>query len=164
MKTNFEQRLENLISSNQSTDELLDSLEDSEQIQVKRLPEVVYDTVASKLPQKETLSPDLVDDYEFTRSILRGLLLRGTSALEGAMTLAAETESPNAYRNVSDIMKTVSDIAGSLMSVHDTVKPKAPTKIDKQINIQNNVAKDTDIVTANDPKVISQFLDAMDDD
>lgn len=163
MKTNFEERLTKILSNEPTTDDLLNSLDDQDEIQTKRLPEVIYDEVKSNLPQKEILSPDLIDDYEFTRTILRGLLVRGTSALEGSMILAAETESPNAYRNVSEIMKTVADISQALLSVHDSVKPKSATKIEKQINIQNNVSKESDITTATDPKAINRLLDALDE-
>lgn len=163
MKTDFENRLNALISSSdKSTEELLNDLEDSDAVVARRLPEVQYEQVQSNLPQKEVLSPDLVDDYEYTRSILRGLLARGTSALEGAMTLAAETESPKAYQNVAELMRTVSDIAEGLMKVHDTVKPKAASKIEKQINIQNNNLN-TDITTATDPKALSKLLDGLSD-
>lgn len=164
---NFDDRLGAILNNTtMTTEELLDQLEDTESAVVKTLPVACYDKVESKLPAAvtEQLSPDLVDDYEFCRTTLRGVLERGMSALEGALQLAAETESPKAYSTAVELMSLISNTSKDLMGVHGALKQKVGTqKIEKQVNIQQNFSADPSTIQ-NDPKQISNLLDGLDDE
>lgn len=158
-KTKFEDRLNAILSSEASTEELLESLDSEDQIQ-RTLPVVTYDSVKTDIIKTEGVTQDMIDDYEFSRSILRGLINRGTSVLEGAMIVAAETENTRAYDTAATIMKSIAEMTKDLMSMHTAVKPKAgTTKIDKQVNIQQNINQDN----ISDAKDINNLLDSLDD-
>jgi hypothetical protein len=131
------------------------------EVALRKLPDVTYTPVASNVQNKEQLSQDLVDDYEFSRTILRGLITRGTSALEGAMTVAAETEHPRAFETAANIMKSVAEMTKDLMSMHTAIKPKQTNVIDKQINVQNNFTGSGD--APGQAKTISSMLDDLED-
>lgn len=165
--SNFDDRLGAILNNtNVPMDELLDQLEDTESHTVKTLPVAVYDKVESKLPVEVTnaLSPDLVDDYEFCRTALRGVLERGMNALEGALQLAAETESPKAYSTAVELMSIISNTSKDLLGVHNALKQKpGVTKIEKQVNVQQNFNGDTSSIQ-NDSKEIANLLDGLDDE
>lgn len=80
---------------------------------------VVYDPKESAVTDQN--GGDTVEDYKHSRSIIYGLLDRGTTALDGAMRVAAESEHPRAYEVASTIMKQVGALTKDLMEVHKLI-------------------------------------------
>lgn len=140
----------------------LDDDPDGERVP-RELELVEYDKVESKVPA-EARQSDVYDDYEYTRSILRGLLVRGTSALEKSLMLAQESEHPRAFEVSSTLMKNVADISKDLMNIHKSLEESnsggGGTKPKTQTNIQNNYYGGGNT----EQKDIDRELDDLDDD
>lgn len=108
---------------------------------------VVYAPKESAVTDPKT--GDTVEDYIHGRTIIYGLLERGTTALDGAMRVAAESEHPRAYEVASTIMKQVGALTKDLMEVHKLINegggngssggstgtPKPQIINNKQINV-----------------------------
>lgn len=77
---------------------------------------------------KETL-PDpfdgdkgVTDDAEYARSNLKQLIATGQSALEDALNVARQSESPRAYEVLSTFLNTVASLNQQLMDIHTAEK------------------------------------------
>jgi hypothetical protein len=168
-KTNFEQKLEKLLSADTTDVEAaIDSL-DEENEGVRNLPDtVVYDNVPSRVEDVEGAKQDLVDDYKFARKTLYGLIDRGTVALERALVIAKESEHPRAIEVSSSLMKNISDITKDLLELHKALNPQGSKtiKIDTVNATQNNSTTNNynGENIENDPGAISNLLDQLDFD
>jgi hypothetical protein len=157
-KTNFEKRLDQIISAEGDISAALDELEGEEP---RQLPEVVeFDHVPSVVEEGESISKDTVDDYKFVRNVLYGLINRGAVALEGSLMIARESEHPRAYEVSSNIMKTLADVSKDLIALQESIKPKSKVNVGKQINVQNNFG-DNKPESISDAKDISKMLDEL---
>lgn len=156
-KTNFESRLDKIISAEGDISAALDELDTEEP---RQLPEVVeFDNVPSVIEENETVSKDAVDDYKFTRNVLYGLINRGAVALEGSLMIARESEHPRAYEVSANIMKTLAEMSKDLLTLQDSIKPKTKLNVGKQINVQNNFSgEQKELATSKD---ISDMLDEL---
>lgn len=161
-QSKFEERLNQIIGSDDGLSTALDSLDDVAQ---ERLPiEVNYAEISTRVVDPEGAKGDLVDDYTYTRNILYGLIERGTQALEGALMVARESEHPRAYEVTSTIMKNVSEMAKDLMSLQKTISEakgggaKAAPTPTTVTNIQNNINVSPDNI-----KDINGMLDLLGD-
>lgn len=80
----------------------------------ENLPAVVKDF-------KVQLKQNVEDDYDFARKNLRTLLEKGMTAVDGAISLARESESPRVYEATSTFFKTLAEISTSLIDLNDKV-------------------------------------------
>ena len=71
------------------------------------------------------------NDFEYSRQIYHDLLAKGSEALEEMMEVARATEHPRSFEVLSNMMKNMGDINGSLMDLHK--KKKDFHKEDKHI-------------------------------
>jgi hypothetical protein len=62
------------------------------------------------------------NDFEYSRQIYHDLLAKGSEALEDMMEVARATEHPRAFEVLSNMMKNMGDINGSLMDLHKKKK------------------------------------------
>ena len=76
--------------------------------------EIVTTPVVSELEKIEPRSDDIVDDYEFRRRTLYGLVDNGQEALQHLLMVAKESEHPRAYEVVGQMLKTTADLVGDL--------------------------------------------------
>ncbi|AND75038.1 hypothetical protein pf16_115 [Pseudomonas phage pf16] len=161
-QTRFEERLNQIIGAEDDVSKALDAL-DGETAK-STLPTVVeYDKVPSKIEESAvTLPADMVDDYKFSRDILRGLIARGIVALEGATIVARESEHPKAFEVAATLMKGIADVTKDLMALQKTVSGGAGAAgkqtIKQQINVQQNFNG-----SPGDPKSIAALLDGLED-
>lgn len=81
------------------------------------------------------LHPDIEDDYEFSRSTFRDLVQKSSLAIDGMMSLAAESEHPRAYEVLSTMVKNTADVTDKLMSLQ---KAKKELALKSGINDQHN--------------------------
>jgi hypothetical protein len=109
-------------------------------------------------------------DYALVQDNLKSLIGSGNIALESALKVATESDSPRAFEVVAILLKTMSDLNNNVLDVHKKAKDTTGTKIEvKQTNnsvfvgstkdLQNLINKerstDKDIVEAevvNEPK------------
>jgi len=76
------------------------------------------------------------NDFEYSRQIYHDLLAKGSSALEDMMEVARATEHPRAFEVLSNMMKNMGDINGSLLDLHkkkkDFDKKDTPAELHNQ--------------------------------
>ena len=75
-------------------------------------------------------------DYEFVQTNLKDLIGNGNLALESALKVATESDSPRAFEVVAILLKTMADLNNNVLDVHKKAKDTtAPAKTElKQTN------------------------------
>lgn len=74
-------------------------------------------------------------DYEIVQSNLKDLVKNGNLALESALKVATESDSPRAFEVVAILLKTVADLNGNVLDVHKKAKDTTESKVEiKQTN------------------------------
>jgi hypothetical protein len=87
------------------------------------------ETVPEILPPEEkeevvedVLSKDAKEDYDLSRNTFKTLINKGSEAVEGITELAKMSESPEAYKALAALMKTVSDTTKDLFDLQKKSK------------------------------------------
>jgi hypothetical protein len=81
------------------------------------------------------------DDSEFARKNIREMISVGNRALENAYEVATQSESPRAYEVLSNMLKTMADINGQLLDMHEKQRRiTKKTEDPKSASVTNNVA------------------------
>jgi hypothetical protein len=65
---------------------------------------------------------DTKKDYDYVRGNMYSIVEKGQEALNSALELAQETDSPRAYEVVGQLIKNVSDSAEKLIELHKKMK------------------------------------------
>jgi hypothetical protein len=117
-------------------------------------------------PVKETLPPVVVDDnsvsedIEEARANLKQLISTGNKALEYALDVAMQSESPRAFEVLTNMIKTLGDMNAQILDIHE--KGNKITTKDKPQNInatQNNVTNN--VVFKGTPADLATFIENM---
>jgi hypothetical protein len=78
---------------------------------------------------------NLQKDYELAQSNLKNLIGNGNLALESALKVATESDSPRAFEVVAILLKTMADLNNNMLDVHKKVKDTTGSKVEvKQTN------------------------------
>jgi hypothetical protein len=85
------------------------------EIQKALVPEVLPPIVVA--PPAPIISQDAQDDYDFARTNLHNLLMKGNEVLEGITELAKEGESPRTYEVAGGVLKVLIEGTGQLMQL-----------------------------------------------
>lgn len=88
------------------------------------------------------------NDFEYSRQIYHDLLAKGSEALEEMMEVARATEHPRAFEVLSNMMKNMGDINGSLMDLHK--KKKDFNKEDKPAELPGQTTNNVFIGSTSD--------------
>ena len=75
-------------------------------------------------------------DYELVQENLKGLIGNGTVALESALKVATESDSPRAFEVVAILLKTMADLNNNVLDIHKKAKDTTSQKV--QVNQTNN--------------------------
>jgi hypothetical protein len=74
-------------------------------------------------------------DYEVVQNNLKDLIKNGNVALESALKVATESDSPRAFEVVAILLKTMADLNGNVLDVHKKAKDTTQSKVEiKQTN------------------------------
>ena len=74
-------------------------------------------------------------DYELVRGNLKDLIGNGNLALESALRVATESDSPRAFEVVAILLKTMADLNNNVLDVHKKAKDTTGAKVEvKQTN------------------------------
>lgn len=80
-------------------------------------------------------SSNLQKDYELAQQNLKNLVNNGNIALESALKVATESDSPRAFEVVAILLKTMADLNNNMVDIHKKVKDTTATKNEiKQTN------------------------------
>lgn len=75
-------------------------------------------------------------DYELAQLNYKDLLGSGNLALESALKVATESDSPRAFEVVAILLKTMSDLNNNMLDIHKKAKDTTSQKV--QVNQTNN--------------------------
>lgn len=85
-------------------------------------------------------------DYEKAQQNIKELIGNGNIALESALKVATESDSPRAFEVVAILLKTVSDLNNNMLDIHKKAKDTTSTKVEvKQTNNSVFVGSTTDL-------------------
>jgi hypothetical protein len=74
-------------------------------------------------------------DYELAQDNLKNLMQSGNVALESALKVATESDSPRAFEVVAILLKTVADLNNNMLDIHKKAKDTTANKTEiKQTN------------------------------
>lgn len=80
-------------------------------------------------------SENFQKDYIFVQDNLKGLINSGNSALENALKVATESDSPRAFEVVAILLKTMADLNNNVLDIHKKAKDTTGNKVEvKQTN------------------------------
>jgi len=75
-------------------------------------------------------------DYDLVQKNFKGLLENGNVALESALKVATESDSPRAFEVVAILLKTMADLNNNVLDVHKKAKDTTNQKV--EVNQTNN--------------------------
>jgi hypothetical protein len=116
-----------------------DELEKQFNIEPTPQPEVPQLRKATEITVQKD---DLDKDYLTVRDNLKELINKGTSAIDGILNLASETEQPRAYEVLAQLIKTVAETNKDLLDMHNKMKV---IKGEPQTNTPNSVTTNNSI-------------------
>lgn len=70
--------------------------------------------------KQETIQVE--DDFDFARDNVYGILAKGQDAIEEMMKIASASQHPAAYETLTKMLKVQSDLAKSLLKLHEQKK------------------------------------------
>lgn len=80
-------------------------------------------------------SANFQKDYDYVQSNLKKLVNTGDIALESALKVATESDSPRAFEVVAILLKTMADLNNNVLDIHKKAKDTTSTKVEvKQTN------------------------------
>ena len=123
---------------------------------VKEIEPVEYLPV----PSKDVALPvsDYDDDYIYSRTIMRNVLERSKTVLEGAILAALNSENPKQYDAVVNIIKAMNDTSKNLVGLHSkTTKNNTIVEGGGSVNINNTYNY------AQELKDAEKLVDGLDD-
>jgi hypothetical protein len=68
------------------------------------------------------IKKDIEKDYKYSRSNIYSIIEKGQDAINGALELARETESPRAYEVTGQLIKSVADATEKLLDLQKKLK------------------------------------------
>lgn len=95
----------------------------------------------NKTPSKELAggtfdTNNFQKDYELVQENFKKLIGNGDIALESALKVATESDSPRAFEVVAILLKTMADLNNNMLDVHKKAKDTTSQKV--QVNQTNN--------------------------
>lgn len=92
------------------------------QFNIESTPQNVTNLPEKKVTEITVDKEDLDKDYLTVRDNLKELIGKGTTAIDGILNLASETEQPRAYEVLAQLIKTVADTNKDLLDMHNKMK------------------------------------------
>ena len=97
----------------------------------------IVETPEKKLEKIKSTADDIKKDYDYTRGNLYSIIQKGQEALNGALELAQETESPRAYEVTGQLIKSISDATDKLLDLQKKLKEVEEDKSKGPTNVTN---------------------------
>lgn len=100
--------------------------------------EKVDDVDNSQSQVLDDIKKDIKNDYKYSRSNIYSIIEKGQEAINGALELAQETESPRAYEVTGQLIKNVADSVEKLLDLQKKMKDIEEVKDMKGPSTINN--------------------------
>lgn len=84
------------------------------------------------------IKKDVENDYKYSRANIYSIIEKGQEAINGALELAQETESPRAYEVTGQLIKNVADATEKLLDLQKKLKDIEEIKDIKGPSTVNN--------------------------
>lgn len=89
--------------------------------------EIVHEVEIDNIESEENnnsldIKNDIERDYKYSRSNIYSIIEKGQAAINGALELAQETESPRAYEVTGQLIKNVADATEKLLDLQKKLK------------------------------------------
>jgi len=108
----------------------IESTEITHEVEVESLKPV---EVENELDIKK----DIRKDYQYSRGNIYSIIEKGQEAINGALEMAQETESPRAYEVTGQLIKSVADAAEKLLDIQKKLKDIEEIKDTGPSNVTN---------------------------
>ena len=120
--------------------------------EVFEIEPVVVDVEIIEPSRPKQVDNQKVDiDFHEVRKSLKDIIDRGSEAIDGILQVASETESPRAYEDAAQMIKTVADANKDLLEIHKKLKD-----IRKETTTVNNTTNNSLFVGST--KELQMFL------
>lgn len=96
-------------------------LKDTFNTSSSEIESVVENDIDIKIEKMEKKS-DIDSDYQYTRANLYSIIEKGQEAINNALDIASESDSPRAYEVAGQLIKNVSDVTDKLLDLQKKVK------------------------------------------
>jgi len=101
-------------------------------------------------------TPDREEDYKLARDTFRGLIDKGSDAIEGITELAKQSESPRAYEVLATLMKTVADTTKDLYDLQKKTKDLLTNNNEKKLD-ETNITVDKAVFVGTTAELLKQI-------
>lgn len=92
---------------------------------------------------RDTTQSNLERDYDFAVGNLREMIVKGMKAVDGAVALARESESPRMFEAASTFLKTLSDLNKDLVGLSEEQVKKQPKANAEQASASGTVTNNS---------------------
>lgn len=100
--------------------------------------------------QQPSASPEVQEDFDYSRKNYQELLEKGGLALDGILEVAKESQHPRAYEVAATMMKNLADMTDKLMQLQKQRKELQGAEESKSAPTQVNVDKAVFVGSATD--------------
>jgi len=83
------------------------------------------------------IKKDIRKDYQYSRGNIYSIIEKGQEAINGALEMAQETESPRAYEVTGQLIKSVADATEKLLDIQKKLKDIEEIKDTGPSNVTN---------------------------
>lgn len=114
------------------------NIEDNESSIEKIVDTEICNENVSEIENSLDIKKDIERDYKYSRSNIYSIIEKGQAAINGALELAQETESPRAYEVTGQLIKNVADATEKLLELQKKLKDIEEVKEIKGPSTVNN--------------------------
>ena len=137
-----------------------DKLNDVFNVEPTEIIPVETNVIKKEIENPQSSSNDIKTDYDYARGNLYSLMQKSQEALNGALELAQETDSPRAYEVAGQLIKNTGEIAEKIMNLQKTLKDIEEDKTSAPTTVNNALFVGT---TADLTKLLKQQLNQSTD-
>jgi hypothetical protein len=99
----------------------------------------------------------LAEDGDFARENLKNLMVTAKEALENALNVAIQSESPRAYEVVSALINTSADLNNRLMMTH-SIQTRIESYAKPEVNNTQNNSTTNNVIFSGTPGELAKLL------
>ena len=117
-----------------------DAIDNALEVSAEIIPtkEIQKSPTRTSIKKSKDESPEIQQDYEYSRAQLYSLIEKGQEAVDGILEVAQESESARSYEVAGQLIKHVADTADKLMDLQKKVKDIEEVDNKKTTQVTNN--------------------------
>ena len=117
-----------------------DAIDNALEVSAEIIPtkEIQKSPTRTSIKKSKDESPEIQQDYEYSRAQLYSLIEKGQEAVDGILEVAQESESARSYEVAGQLIKHVADTADKLMDLQKNVKDIEEVDTKQPQQVTNN--------------------------